>query len=196
MDLVRNPEIVHYCLDKITDLECDNTHRTLERMPEEALVMTHISEDLGTQSGLIMPPPQIREFLISRMRRLIDLAHDFGAYVFHHDDGGIRRILPDLIIAGIDALNPIQWRCRGMDRLGLKRDFGDKLIFHGGVDNQQTLPFGNTEDVRREVAYNLRVLGRGGGYILSPCHNIQSNTPIQNVVALFEEGYRYGMSTS
>jgi len=102
------------------------------------------------------------------------------------------QILPDMVKAGIDVLNPIQWRCRGMDRKALKRDFGQKLVFHGAMDNQQTLPFGTVEDVRREVVENLRILGRGGGYILAPCHNIQANTPPENVVAMYEKGYEEG----
>ncbi len=94
--------------------------------------------------------------------------------MFHHDDGNCRAILPDMVEAGIDILNPIQWRCPGMDREGLKRDFGESLIFHGGVDNQMTLPFGSVDDVRQEVRDNLRILGAGGGYILAPFHNRHS----------------------
>ena len=93
---------------------------------------------------------------------------------------------------GVDVLNPIQWRCTGMDRAELKRDFGDQLVFHGGVDNQQTLAFGTADDVRAEVADNLRLLGAGGGYILAPCHNIQAVSPPENVVALYEAGYDLG----
>jgi len=79
-----------------------------------------------------------------------------------------------------------------MDREGLKRDFGDRLVFHGGVDNQQTLPFGTPGDVRQEVIDNLRILGAGGGYILAPCHNIQPITPTENILALYETAAREG----
>jgi uroporphyrinogen decarboxylase len=151
-----------------------------------------VAEDLGGQTDLMISVRHIREFLLPGMKRMIDLAHQAGAFVFHHDDGNCRRILPDLIDLGIDLLNPIQWRCPGMEREELKRDFGSRIIFHGGVDNQQTLPFGTVEDVRREVADNLAILGRGGGYILAPCHNIQSLTPVENVVALYETGRELG----
>ncbi len=120
------------------------------------------------------------------------MVHQAGAFVFHHNDGGIRRIIPDMIEAGIDVLNPIQWRCGGMEREGLKRDFGGRLVFHGGVDNQRTLPFGSVDDVRREVEDNLRILGEGGGYILAPCHNIQAVSPPENIVALYETGHASG----
>jgi uroporphyrinogen decarboxylase len=97
-----------------------------------------------------------------------------------------------MVAAGIDILNPIQWRCAGMERAGLKRDFGDQVVLHGGVDNQQTLAFGTVEEVREEVRYNLQVLGAGGGYILAPCHNVQAISPVENVVAMYETGYREG----
>ena len=126
------------------------------------------------------------------MKRIMDLVHSAGATVFTHSDGAVRPIIPDLIEIGMDVLNPIQWRCKGMEREGLKRDFGDRVIFHGGVDNQHTIPFGTVEEVRREVRDNLRILGEGGGYILAPCHNIQSVGPAENVVAMYEEGYACG----
>ena len=80
-------------------------------------------------------------------------------------------------------------RCTRMEREGLKRDFGDRLMFHGGVDNQYTLAFGSVEEVRQEVIDNIRILGAGGGYILGPCHNIQPISPPENVVAMYECGW-------
>ncbi len=193
MDLVLNPEIVHFCLDKLFELAYQNTLRIYEAIPGQVMI-TYVAEDMGSQTSLLFSPAQIHEFLIPRMQRVIDLAHQAGAVVFHHSDGAVRRIVPDMIEAGIDVLNPIQWRCRGMEREGLKRDFGDKLIFHGGVDNQYTLAFGNVEEVRQEVIDNLRILGAGGGYILAPCHNIQAVSPAENIVAMYDTGYEYGWS--
>jgi uroporphyrinogen decarboxylase len=142
----------------------------------------------------MISPQQIHTYLLPRMVRIIDLAHEAGAHVFHHNDGGIRRILPDMIEAGIDVLNPVQWRTKGMDRAALKRDFGDAVIFHGAMDNQYTLPFGTVEEVRQEVLDNLEILGAGGGYILAPCHNLQAITPVENVVAMYETAYEHGWS--
>ena len=191
IDLIENPEMVHYCLDKIFDLCYENTLRIYEQIPGKVM-LTYVAEDFGGQEDLMYSPAHIREFLIPRMKRIIDLAHEAGAFVFHHSDGAIRRIIPDMIEAGIDILNPIQWRCKGMEREGLKRDFGDKLIFHGGVDNQYTLAFGSEEEVRQEVRDNIRILGEGGGYILAPCHNIQAVSPPENIVAMYETGYECG----
>ena len=92
----------------------------------------------------------------------------------------------------MDVLNPVQWRCKGMEREGLKRDFGDQIIFHGAVDNQQTLAFGSVDDVVEEVKANIDILGAGGGYIIAPCHNIQAVSPPENIVAMYETGYNEG----
>ena len=155
-------------------------------------MITYVAEDMGSQEGLLFSPAQIHEFLIPRMRRIIDLAHQAGAYAFYHSDGGVRKILPDMIAAGIDVLNPIQWRCPGMEREGLKRDFGDAVVFHGGVDNQYTLAFGSIDEVTQEIQDNIRILGEGGGYILAPCHNIQAVSPPENIVAMHEAGCEFG----
>lgn len=191
MDLVMNPEIVHYCLDKLFDLAYENTVRIYEQIPGK-VTLSYVAEDMGGQTGLMFSPDHIREFLLPRMKRMIDLAHEAGAFVFHHSDGAIRQIIPEMIELGIDILNPIQWRLAGMDREGLKRDFGDRLVFHGAMDNQYTIPFGSVAEVRQEVMENLRILGEGGGYILAPCHNIQAVTPPENIVAMYEAGYEHG----
>lgn len=191
MDLVINPEIVHYCLDKLFDFAYENTARIYEAIPGKVNI-SYVAEDMGSQESLLFSPRQIRTFLIPRMKRMIDLAHSAGAYVFFHSDGAVRKIIPDMIAAGIDVLNPIQWRCTGMDREGLKRDFGSQIVFHGGVNNQQTLPFGSEADVRDEVIANINILGEGGGYIMAPCHNIQAITPPENIVAMYKTGFEYG----
>ncbi len=191
MDLIENPELVHYCLDKMFGFCYDDTVRIYETLPGR-IDLSMVAEDFGGQERLLFSRQHILEFLLPRMKRMMDLAHESGVYVYFHSDGAIREVLPDLIAAGIDILNPIQWRCRGMARDGLKHDFGDKVILHGGVDNQHTLPFGSVNDVRAEVRYNLEVMGAGGGYILAPCHNIQAISPPENVVALYEAGLEYG----
>jgi len=190
MDLILYPDIVHYCLDRLFDLCYRNTLRIYEQIPGKVMI-TYVAEDMGSQEDLMFSPAQIHEFLIPRMKRMIDLAHQAGAFVFHHSDGAIRKILPDMIEAGIDVLNPIQWRCKGMEREALKRDFGDKVVFHGGMDNQHTLPFGSTEDVRQEVIDNIDILGREG-YILAPCHNLQPVTPPENIVTMYDTAFEYG----
>ena len=190
-DLVENPEIVHYCLEKLFELAYQNTLRTFEAIPGKVM-LTYVAEDLGGQTNLLMSPRHIREYLLPGMKRIIDLTHSAGAYVFHHDDGNITRILPELVDLGIDLLNPIQWRADGMDRQMLKQQYGDRIVLHGAMDNQYTLPFGSVEEVRAEARENIRILGAGGGYILAPCHNLQPVTPVENILAMYATAYEEG----
>jgi uroporphyrinogen decarboxylase len=184
MDLAVYPDLAEAALTKIFDFHYTMATRIFESAPPGSIDITYVAEDLGTQHSLLMGLPMIERFLLPNMKRMIELAHSFGIKVMHHDDGACRPVIPRLIEIGIDVLNPVQWRCPGMDREGLMRDFGDRLIFHAAVDNQQTLPFGSPEDVRAEVRENKRIFGRR--YICGPCHNLQPITPTANILALYE----------
>jgi len=190
-DLLTNPELVHYCLDRLFDLAYEQTRRIYEHLPGR-VDLSYVAEDFGSQQGLLFSPSAIRTFFLPRMKRMVDLAHEAGVRVLCHSDGAVRAIIPDLIELGIDVLDPIQWRCAGMERAGLKRDFGQHLVFHGAVDNQRTLAFGTLADVRAEVHENIALLGAGDGYILAPCHYIQVVSPPENVVAMYAAGLEYG----
>lgn len=191
IDMLLNPEMVHFCLDKLLALSQEQITRFYEQIPDQ-IMFTYVAEDMGGQDDLLFSPPQIREYFLSRMHRIIELIHGSGVFVFHHNDGSIRSILPDLIQIGIDLLNPIQWTCSGMDRRELKQTIGAQVVLHGAMDNQHTLPFGSVKDVQQEVLDNLQILGRDGGYILAPCHKIQSLTPPENVVAMYQSCYKHG----
>jgi uroporphyrinogen decarboxylase len=128
-----------------------------------------------------------------RLIRWCDLIHSYELKVFYHTDGAAEPLIESLIGCGIDVLNPIQHTCPGMEAASLKRKYGDRIIFHGGVDNQNVLPFGSADDVRREVRQLLNTLGSDGmGYICSSCHNVQANTPLQNILAMVEAVKSYG----
>lgn len=189
--MIENPDIVHYCLEELYGYCYENTKRIYEQA-EGRVNVTGVAEDMGAQDRLLYSKEHLETFFFPHMKRMIDLVHGAGGKVDTHSDGSIIEILPDLIEMGVDIINPIQWRCKGMERERLKREFGDELIFDGGVDNQYTLPFGSVEEVREEVRENIRILGDGGGYIITPCHNIQVVGPAENVVAMYEEGYEAG----
>lgn len=207
IDFVENPDIVEFCLGKLFDLAYTETQRIYEAIPGR-VDFSYVAEDMGGQTDLMVSPRHIRRFLFPGMQRMIQLVHSAGAYAFHHNDGNITRILPELVGLGIDVLNPIQWRAgkavstessdisrvesESMNRDFLKSRYGNQLVFHGAMDNQFTLPFGSVEEVREEVRENIRILGAGGGYILAPCHNIQPVTPIQNILALYETAFNEG----
>jgi uroporphyrinogen decarboxylase len=127
-----------------------------------------------------------REFIRPHHVRLNRLIHSFGAKVVYHTDGAVMEAVPELIEAGIDVLQALQFDAAGMDPDRLKREHGDRLAFCGGVSVQRTLPFGSPAQVREEVRQRVSVLGAGGGYILGPSHAIQAGTPVENVLAFFD----------
>ncbi|MCZ7646146.1 MAG: uroporphyrinogen decarboxylase family protein [Planctomycetota bacterium] len=190
-DLVVNPEVAETALRKIYEIHEDIIRRTLEAAGD-LIDFIYVAEDLGSQDSLLMSPASFRRFIKPRMAKMIQLVHGYGVKAFHHDDGAIRALLPELIEIGIDVLNPIQWRCKGMEREGLARDFGDRVAFHGAVDNQETLPFGTEADVAREVVENIELFAPRRGYICAPCHNLQPNTPTANILALYRTVHEYG----
>lgn len=191
MDLLEQPEIVDAAIGKLFDFHYAINERLYEAGAGR-IDTTYVAEDLGSQTSLLMSPATIQKILLPRIRKMIQLAHDRGIKVLYHTDGAARPVIPMLIDAGIDALNPIQWRCPGMEREGLARDFGGRIAFHGAVDNQQTLPFGTPRDVRTEVAENVAIFGKTKGYVIAPCHNIQPITPTENILALYEAAQEYG----
>jgi uroporphyrinogen decarboxylase len=191
MDFYEQPEIVQAALDHIFEYTYALNQRAFE-IGKGRIDMTYIAEDLGSQSGLLIGLPQIRQFILPNQKKMADLARSYGIHVFYHTDGAVRSVIPDLLATtGIEILNPVQWRCQSMDREGLVRDFGSKLIFHGAMDNQQTLPFGTVRDVENEVLENIKIFGRAR-WICAPCHNIQPVTPTRNIVAMYETIHAYG----
>jgi uroporphyrinogen decarboxylase len=144
-------------------------------------------DDLGMQTGPQVSPKMYREMFKPRhaamWRRAKELA---DVKVMLHCCGGVRELLPDLIDAGLDAINPVQISCRGMEAAGLKRDFGDRMVFWGGgCDTQVVLSQGSTTDVRNHVLSQLRTFAPGGGFVFQQVHNILSNVPPENIVAMY-----------
>lgn len=191
MDLIAEPELTEYILERITQFCWEYATRFFEA-GRGKIHITQVTDDYGSQHGLMISEECYRRWFKPIQRKFINLAHTAGILVMHHDDGAIRPIIPDLIELGVDILNPIQHVCPGMELAGLKRDFGDKLCFHGGVDNQDVLPHGSIAAVRREVRDCIATLGKDGGYILAPCHNIQPVTPVENILAMYETAWSEG----
>lgn len=187
MDPIERPEFTRHLLARLSDVFHEYHRRCFEAVGDLAHT-TEVTDDFGSQHGLLISPKLFETFYRPPMQRAIDLAHDYGLIVFHHDDGDLRRLLPSFVEMGIDVLNPIQWRCGDWDLAALKADYGARLCFHSAVDNQRTLPFGTPEDVRAEVRMLKETLGADGtGFIIAPCHNLQAITPVENILALYDE---------
>jgi uroporphyrinogen decarboxylase len=194
VDPHEDTELTHAIVGGISDFFYEH-HRRIFESADGFVDIAQVTDDYGSQTGPLISLETFRTYYRPHFERFIALCKEFGVLVFHHDDGACRDFLPDMIEMGVDVLNPVQWVCPGMEREGLKRDFGKALCFHGGIDNQRILPFGTPEEVRAEVRASIDSLASDGtGYILAPCHNIQAVTPVENIVAMYDEAWRYGKS--
>lgn len=185
LDLVENPGIAEAIFEKITEFYLEYNRRVFEAA-QGGIDLFMSGDDYGTQSGLFVRYETWKRFFAPGLRRYWELARKYGVKVMHHSCGSIKPLIPDMIEMGLDVLNPIQPGAADMDPRDLKARFGARLSFHGSVDIQKTLPFGTPTDVRAEVRDRMEALAPGGGFIICTAHNIQPDTPLENIVALFE----------
>ncbi len=190
IDLHADPDIPLYIMDRLTDILVENLKRVLE-LAGDQLDMVYFYDDVATQNSLLISKGMWRNYIRPRHTRLIETAKAYGKPVMYHCDGAIYPLIPELIDMGIDVLNPIQADARGMEPPTLKKEFGSRLSFHGGIDIIQTLPRGSTDDVTSEVQERVQILGKDGGYILASSHHMQPDTPIENIIAMYEPVLRY-----
>lgn len=188
MDLISNKPLAERLLDRITEIRC----AMAGRLAMAGVDILRLGDDFGTQKSLMMSPATFREIMKPRLKKIIDAAREQrpDIIIFFHSDGSIMPLIPDFIDMGIDVLNPVQPEC--IDLPEVKRRFGDRLSFWGGVGIQTTMPFGTPDEVRDEVRQVIEILGEGGGLCIAPTHALQSDVPWENVVAFFEAVDRYG----
>jgi len=183
-DMATDEPYVTALLDRLADL---STRTGLELIRRGADVIW-AGDDFGTQERLLMSPSMWRRVFKPRIRRMFEAFRGARPDIelAWHSCGSIVPIIPDFIEIGLDILNPIQPRAKGMDPRFLKSEYGRDLVFFGGLDIQQLLPRGTVQQVKDEVRRLVEILGAGGGYILAPAHNVQDDTPTENILAVFE----------
>ena len=192
LELHAEREIATFIIDKVTDFYLDYFGRIFEETGD-LIDIFRLADDIGAQNNLFISPGNLDEYLAPRVRRCADLAHRYDIKLLFHTDGNVRKAIPDMIEWGVDILDPIQPEVPDMDAETLKREFGDRLSFSGGVGAQEILPRGSVEDVRAEVQRVIDILAPGGGYILAPGHpSLQMDVPTENIIAMFEAGLEYG----
>lgn len=188
IDFAVYPESALALMGRISDI-VNAMYREYMRAVGKYVQVVVITDDQGTQASLMMSPKMFRKFIKPHLASQIATIKSEAPHVkvLMHCDGAIRPIINDLIEIGVDILNPIQTNVAGMeDTRALKEEFGDRVCFHGGLDVQQMLPNASTDGVRAEVALRTVDLGTDGGYILAPCHNINVDIPLSNVLTLFD----------
>jgi len=179
-DLVANPDLA----ESILEVPFQYHLAAAKKLVEMGVDMIWIGDDVGAQRSMIISPRHWRRYLKPRMATFIGTLKGINPElkVAYHSDGNLLPIIPELIEIGLDVLNPVQPMC--MDPAELKHLYGDRLCFWGTVDEQETLPFGSADDVRREIHTRLQTVGKGGGLIIGPTHHVQLDTPMENFWAM------------
>lgn len=185
--LAMDPPAVHDFLDRLTEIHLENLDRFLRAVGNNIDIIL-FGDDLGMQSGPQISPDMYREFFKPRHQLMWARAKELAdVKVMLHCCGGVRELLPDLIDAGLDTINPVQVTARGMEPDRLKKDFGNEIVFWGGgCDTQQVLPNGRPEEVYQHVRNQLEILSPGGGFVFQQVHNILPEVPVENILAMFE----------
>ncbi len=188
LDIASDQELTARMFGKCARFALQLSRRACAELPLDWLWS---GDDVAGQGSMIMSPAAWRELIKPLMAEIFAVAHGAGIWAAHHCCGALRPIIPDLVEIGLDVLNPVQAGCPGMDPLELKREFGERLAFMGGVDTQNLLPFATAVEVRAATERLLQgmtapVGGRGpGGYILAASHTIPPETPDGNIFALY-----------
>jgi len=190
--LVADPGFVHAVLRRVTDIGKAVMGRYLD-LTGPYIQVIKMGDDLGAQNGPLMSPKTYRAVIKPYHKELFDLIRQrTKARIFLHTCGSVYRLLPDLIDAGVEVLNPVQVSAADMDTRRLKAEFGDRLSFMGAIDTQHALPFGTPDEVQREVERRIADLAPGGGFILAPVHNVQADVSPENLVTMYRHARRVG----
>jgi uroporphyrinogen decarboxylase len=194
MDLLVDKKFAHALLEKLLEAHLERFERYAATVGPYLDVL-HFEEDLGMQDRPLMRPQVFREMIKPYMQRMFEFARSrCDAYILLHSDGAVAPFIPDFIEMGVDALNPVQISAAGMAPEALKREFGQDIAFWGaGCDTQATLPFGTPEQVEEEVKRNIDILAPGGGFVFTSVHNVQTEVPAENTLAMFKTALEYGI---
>ena len=185
VDLLAEKPLVHGFLRRLTDAYKRRVEQTLTRL-DPFIQVVLVNDDLGTQNGPITSPDTYREMILPYQRELFGhIKQHTRAALLLHSCGSVVEFIPDLLDAGIDALNPVQVSAAGMDSAELKKRFGDRLTFWGGgCDTQHVLGSGSPADVEAEVRRRVADFSPGGGFVFTQVHNVQPDVPPENIVAM------------
>jgi uroporphyrinogen decarboxylase len=184
VDMAERPEWVHFLCRKFTDFYLEDYTRAGE-ITDGRIDLYLVISDLGSQHGPLISLAMFRQFVAPYLKEMIERIHGLGGRAMFHSCGMVRPFIPDLIELGVDVLDPIQPIGPEMRPEGLKRDFGDQLSFHGGMDMQDLLPHATPAQVEAEAQRYCEVAGAGGGYILGPAHLFQPDVPPENILAVY-----------
>ena len=192
MDFIMNPVLAEAIMRKIMTIDLIMAEHALAAIGDQVDVVC-VSDDLATQTGPIMSPASYRRIIKPLQQELFGfIKARTKAKLFYHCCGAASFFLEDLLEAGIDILNPVQVSATNMEPAELKKRYGDRVTFWGGVDTQHLLPYGSPQEVADGVKRLIDITAPGGGFILAAVHNIRPEVPPENLVALFDTAWEYG----
>jgi len=186
MDLIINPPLVEAMIGKILAFYKESFTCSMEASKGRVLAFG-MGDDFATQESLMFSRDIWVKYFKGPTKELCDLIKSYGLYVSYHSCGAVSEMIPDFAEAGIDILNPIQPKARGMDAESLKSGYGNEMVFHGGIDIQDILPYGSEQEVRDEVDRVCSILGKDGGFIFTSGHGILRDVPPRNVHAMYDQ---------
>jgi len=184
LDMAERPAWVHFLCRTFTDFYLEDYTRAAE-ITHGRIDLYLVISDLGSQQGPLISLAMFREFVAPYLKEMVDRIHGLGGRALFHSCGMVRPFIPELIRLGIDVLDPIQPTGPEMAPESLKREFGERLSFHGGIDMQSLLPHGTPAQVEAESRRYCETAGAGGGYILGPAHLFQPDVPPENVLVVY-----------
>ena len=191
IDFALNKKYAHSLIDKISESVFAYLDLMLTQYGD-GIDIVYMADDYCSQNAPLFSPELFNEFVTPYLTKIVEKVHKHNKKFLLHCCGAVRPLLPLIIEAGVDMLEPIQIRAEGMEPVGLKRDFGKDLCFYGGVDLQHVLCKGTVGEVKDEVKRLIDILGAGGGYILGPGHTyIQIDAPLDNILAMYETASTY-----
>ncbi len=189
MDMALNPEGCHRLFDNMNKFLLEHYEKAL--IAGDGMIdILRIHDDYGTQVSMLFSVDMWKEYFMENLKNLVDLAHSYGAKLMQHSCGAIRPLIPFFIECGVDMLDPIQ-KVNGMEPESLKSNFGKGITFHGGIDTQWLLPNGSPEEVKKECRQYIETLSDSGGYIFTGSQHLQSDVPIDNILAMYEAAKEY-----
>jgi uroporphyrinogen decarboxylase len=193
-DFAGNQKLAEKFMDRILEMQIAYWDKMFDTIGD-AIDVAGTADDFAGQHSMLISPRMYRKLAKPRHKQLFDYIHKrSNAKIFFHSCGSIRAVIPDLIEIGCDIINPVQVSADGMDSAELKREFGKDITFWGGgVDTQHVFGTGTPQQVKDDVKRRLDDLMPGGGFVFNTVHNIQSNVPIENIVAMLETVQEYGV---
>ncbi|MCP4934570.1 MAG: hypothetical protein GY927_10300, partial [bacterium] len=193
IDMMIDPDFSDALMGKITDLLKQMWTRYMAEVGDY-VELVYVTDDLGTQTSLLLSPKLFRKRVKPFMKDLHDHIKSLAdVKLMMHTDGAVLPLIEDLLEIGVDILNPVQTSTAGMgDTAALQEKFGDQLAYHGAMDVQQMMPNATMEELEWEIARRMTDLGKDGGYIIAPCHNIGHDIPPETTIAFFDMVRKYG----